>query len=505
MPPPAPPSSATRDRRPHPAHGPLLQLIARRLGLDDELCERILVAAPMHDIGKVGTPTTSCSSPAASTTRWRSCAATPHRPRHPHRPRLADDPDGPPDRPSPTTRNTTAAATPTASPATPSPGRADRRRGGRLRRPHLAPPYKPPPGNSSAPPPPCAKARAPTSTPPAWTPSSTSGTPFSKFATVSKTNERLPPPPRLRLGLHTLAQQLACSSPCCSPSRWAATPSASGWSRPTSSNTSSCATRTTSPPASPRPWSPTSPGASRRDRLPPAQVRRQLAHPARHRHSTARAPSSPASASPRAGPRRARRRYAAGAAAGAAGKAARDGGRIVVWAPSATTPRRLAAPRVAPASSENLAHILSDSLLAGVLTPDPRHPGDPPVLRPPLHSLQEATAFAPGLRSKQGQTCAIPAGRRGPPAGRRPQLDLHPPLRGQSALATSESRNRAITEAALDCIISTDTEAGCSSSTRRRTHLRHLAQAEALHKPIADLIFPERLPRHPAPDRRTCS
>lgn len=32
------------------------QLIARRLGLDDALCERILVAAPMHDIGKVGTP-----------------------------------------------------------------------------------------------------------------------------------------------------------------------------------------------------------------------------------------------------------------------------------------------------------------------------------------------------------------------------------------------------------------------------------------------------------------
>ena len=32
------------------------QLIARRLGLDNELCERILTAAPMHDIGKVGTP-----------------------------------------------------------------------------------------------------------------------------------------------------------------------------------------------------------------------------------------------------------------------------------------------------------------------------------------------------------------------------------------------------------------------------------------------------------------
>jgi len=32
------------------------QRIARQLGLDDELCERILSAAPMHDIGKVGTP-----------------------------------------------------------------------------------------------------------------------------------------------------------------------------------------------------------------------------------------------------------------------------------------------------------------------------------------------------------------------------------------------------------------------------------------------------------------
>lgn len=32
------------------------QLIAKQLGLDGELCERILSAAPMHDIGKVGTP-----------------------------------------------------------------------------------------------------------------------------------------------------------------------------------------------------------------------------------------------------------------------------------------------------------------------------------------------------------------------------------------------------------------------------------------------------------------
>lgn len=32
------------------------ELIARRLGLDDETCERLLAAAPMHDIGKIGTP-----------------------------------------------------------------------------------------------------------------------------------------------------------------------------------------------------------------------------------------------------------------------------------------------------------------------------------------------------------------------------------------------------------------------------------------------------------------
>ncbi len=32
------------------------QIIAQALGLDGETCERILTAAPMHDIGKVGTP-----------------------------------------------------------------------------------------------------------------------------------------------------------------------------------------------------------------------------------------------------------------------------------------------------------------------------------------------------------------------------------------------------------------------------------------------------------------
>ena len=32
------------------------ELIARRMGKDDDACERILLASPMHDVGKIGTP-----------------------------------------------------------------------------------------------------------------------------------------------------------------------------------------------------------------------------------------------------------------------------------------------------------------------------------------------------------------------------------------------------------------------------------------------------------------
>lgn len=133
--------------------------------------------------------------------------------------------------------------------------------------------------------------------------------------------------------------------------------------------------------------------------------------------------------------------------AGAAGKAARDGGRIVVWAPIGhhTTVGWLRL-EIAPASSENLAHILSDSLLAGVLTLILGTLAIRHFLRAPLHSLQEATAFAQGLESKQGQTLRNPGGvaevRQLVDALNWTSIRL---FEGQSALATSESRNRAIT------------------------------------------------------------
>ena len=181
--------------------------------------------------------------------------------------------------------------------------------------------------------------------------------------------------------------------------------------------------------------------------------------------------------------------------AGAAGKAARDGGRIVVWAPIGhhTTVGWLRL-EIAPASSENLAHILSDSLLAGVLTLILGTLAIRHFLRAPLHSLQEATAFAQGLESKQGQTLRNPGGvaevRQLVDALNWTSIRL---FEGQSALATSESRNRAITEAALDCIISTDTEGRVLEFNPAAERSFGISRAEALHKPIADLIFPERL------------
>ena len=64
---------------------------------------------------------------------------------------------------------------------------------------------------------------------------------------------------------------------------------------------------------------------------------------------------------------------------------------------------------------------------------------------------------------------------------------------GQSALAASESRNRAITEASLDCIISTDTEGKVLEFNPAAERSFGISRADALHQPIADLIFPKRL------------
>ena len=40
--------------------GSICDRIARKLGLDDAFCELLRVASPLHDIGKIGIPTTCC-------------------------------------------------------------------------------------------------------------------------------------------------------------------------------------------------------------------------------------------------------------------------------------------------------------------------------------------------------------------------------------------------------------------------------------------------------------
>ena len=40
--------------------------LARMLGLDEAFVDKIFFASPMHDIGKMASPTISCSSRAAS-------------------------------------------------------------------------------------------------------------------------------------------------------------------------------------------------------------------------------------------------------------------------------------------------------------------------------------------------------------------------------------------------------------------------------------------------------
>ncbi len=176
-------------------------------------------------------------------------------------------------------------------------------------------------------------------------------------------------------------------------------------------------------------------------------------------------------------------------------KPARQGSHIVAWASiGGNAPLGWLRLELAPAADENLAHILSDSVLAGILTLLGGTLAIRYFLRAPLRSLQRATAFAEGLEASHGNTLQDP----GVVAEVRQLVDAlnWTSIRlfdGQSALAASESRNRAITEAALDCIISTDTEGKVLEFNPAAERSFGISRAEALHQPIAELIFPERL------------
>ncbi len=150
---------------------------------------------------------------------------------------------------------------------------------------------------------------------------------------------------------------------------------------------------------------------------------------------------------------------------------------------------------ISPEAADNdLRHILTDSILAGALTLLIGTAAILLFLRPTLRSLGRATTFAEGLEASRGALLVEPSDT----AEIRKLVDAlnWTSIRlfdGQSALAASESRNRAITEAALDCIITVDSE-GCIlefNPAAERTF--GITRAEALHQPYAKLFFPERL------------
>jgi response regulator RpfG family c-di-GMP phosphodiesterase len=61
----------------HAAVARLVDAVAERMGLPAEECAQLRQAAELHDVGKMPSPSRSCTSPARwTTTSGRSCAAT---------------------------------------------------------------------------------------------------------------------------------------------------------------------------------------------------------------------------------------------------------------------------------------------------------------------------------------------------------------------------------------------------------------------------------------------
>jgi PAS domain S-box-containing protein len=146
------------------------------------------------------------------------------------------------------------------------------------------------------------------------------------------------------------------------------------------------------------------------------------------------------------------------------------------------------------AADADLRHIFADSVLAGSLTLLIGTAAILIFLRPPLRSLERATVFAEGLEASRGATLVEPSDtveiRKLVSALNWTSIRL---FDGQSALAASESRNRAITEAALDCIITTDSDGYILEFNPAAERTFGISRLEALHQQYAVLFFPERL------------
>ncbi|WP_347248162.1 response regulator [Zoogloea sp.] len=146
------------------------------------------------------------------------------------------------------------------------------------------------------------------------------------------------------------------------------------------------------------------------------------------------------------------------------------------------------------AAKDSLRHILLDSALAGLLTVLIGTATILIFLRPPLRSLKRATAFAESMENCQGDTLnettsAIEI-RKLVDALNWTSIRL---FDGQSALAASELRNRAITEAALDSIVTVDAEGRILEFNPAAERTFGIPRADALHQAVTELLFPESL------------
>ena len=146
------------------------------------------------------------------------------------------------------------------------------------------------------------------------------------------------------------------------------------------------------------------------------------------------------------------------------------------------------------AANDSLHHILKDSVLAGLLTLLIGTVTILIFLRPPLRSLERATAFAEAMENCQGDTLNEPTSvveiRKLVDALNWTSIRL---FDGQSALAASELRNRAIAEAALDCIITVDALGRILEFNPAAERTFGISRADALHQPVSELLFPEQL------------
>ena len=175
--------------------------------------------------------------------------------------------------------------------------------------------------------------------------------------------------------------------------------------------------------------------------------------------------------------------------------APRRGGNLVTWAGIGNlAPIGWVRLEIAPAATDNLHHIIADSLVAGLLTVLIGTAAILYFLRAPLRSLKRATRFAEKLEASQGDTLDEPGTiaevHQLVDALNRTSIRL---FDGKSALAASEARNRAITEAALDCIITIDERSTILEFNPAAERTFGISRAEALHRPAAEVLFPERV------------